>query len=82
MIILDGVYRHFKGDYYVVKELAKHTETGETLVIYTNLSNAETYARPLEMFVSKVDNEKYPDIEQEYRFQYVESNLLERAVFI
>lgn len=82
MVKLDGVYKYFKGDYYIVKELAKHTETGESLVIYTNLSTAETYARPLDMFVGKVDKEKYPEIEQEYRFQSVESNLLERGVFV
>ena len=44
----------------------------EPLVIYTcvnNIKKYETYARPLNMFLSKVDKEKYPDIEQKYRFE-------------
>lgn len=82
MVKLDGVYKYFKGDYYIVKEIAQHTETGESLVIYTNLSTAETYARPLDMFLSKVDKETYPEIEQDNRFQYVKSNSLERGISV
>lgn len=66
------VYHHFKGNYYKVIALAKHTETNENLVIYTALSDGrKTYARPYGMFMSKVDKEKYPEIEQEYRFEEV-----------
>lgn len=75
---MGGVYRHFKGNIYRVLGLAKHTETNETLVIYRccdlNTSNGleeygNTYARPLEMFLSEVDREKYPDAKQQYRFE-------------
>ena len=65
-----GIYRHFKGDYYLVEDIATHSETREKYVIYRSLyGENELYIRPMDMFLSKVDREKYPNVEQEYRFQ-------------
>ena len=66
----NGVYKHFKGDYYVVEDVAIHSETKEKYVVYRALYGAnELYIRPEEMFLSKVDKQKYPEVKQEYRFE-------------
>ena len=63
-------FKHFKNKDYKIITVANHSETWEELVIYYEIGN-ETHccARPIDMFFSKVDKEKYPDIEQEYRFE-------------
>lgn len=64
-------YRHFKGFLCKVIAIAKHSETLERMVIYEH--GGEIWARPYDLFISKVDKDKYPDIVQEYRFQLIEN---------
>lgn len=74
------IVQHFKretvsdpqsNDYlYEVVGVAIHTESKEPLMIYRALYGVKSlYARPLKMFYSLVDREKYPDIKQTYRFE-------------
>ena len=63
------IYKHFKGNLYEVLAIAMHTETEEMMVVYQDVEGEATYARPIEMFISKVDKEKYPNIAQEFRFE-------------
>ena len=82
-IQIGRVYRHFKGDYYLVEGVAQHSETGEPYVsadtTHKDLGgfvqyNTKLYGdgglwiRPLAMFLSPVDREKYPDAQQNERF--------------
>ena len=67
---INGVYRHFKGNYYLLIDVATHSETKEKYVVYRGLyGNNELYIKPFNMFFSEVDKEKYPEVKQQYRFE-------------
>lgn len=85
-----AIVRHFKREYitnpqsaeylYKILAFASHTETGEKLVIYQALYPPyKTCARPYDMFISEVDQVKYPDIKQKYRFEVIETDLFPQA---
>lgn len=68
-IKINGIYKHFKGTYHRVLFIAKDSETLEDMVVYTHENSEEIWVRPLREFLSKVDKEKYPEVEQVYRFE-------------
>ncbi len=72
-VIRNRVYKHFKGDYYLVEDVAFDSETQEEMVIYRKLyEDGSLWIRPKKMFLSEVDHEKYPNVEQKYRFELQE----------
>lgn len=55
---------------YEIVGIAEHTESGERLVIYRALyGEGGLFARPVEMFLSETDREKYPEATQRFRFE-------------
>ena len=77
------IVRHFKREtvdpatdqyLYMIVGTATHSETGEQMMVYSPLyGDGGLFVRPLDMFLSEVDHEKYPGIRQKYRFELEES---------
>lgn len=67
------VVRHFKGNQYEILYIARDSETTKEVVVYRALyGDRGVWVRPLDMFLSPVDREKYPDVQQTYRFEKAE----------
>lgn len=65
--------KHFKGKEYLILDIAEHTETGEEMVIYKALyDECKVWVRPLKIFSELVDKVKYPNVEQDFRFDLVD----------
>lgn len=72
-IKIHRIYKHFKGNYYLVEEIVKNSETLEEMVVYRKLYEDGTcWVRPLSDFLAEVDHNKYPKVTQKYRFELQE----------
>ena len=72
---IKGIYKHFKGNYYIVEDLAFDSETLKEMVVYRQLyGKSSLWVREKEMFLSEVDKNKYPEVEQKYRFELIHLN--------
>ena len=70
---IHGIYKHFKGNYYLVEEIVKNSETLEDMVVYRKLYEDGTcWVRPITDFLAEVDHNKYPIVKQKYRFELQE----------
>lgn len=70
---------HFKGNRYKVFAISKHTETDEEFVVYKCIHSEDPnadmntfWSRPIDMFLSGVDMEKYPGCQFDFRFMFME----------
>ena len=71
-VVIHGIYRHFKNKYYIVEDVAYHSETKEEYVVYRRLyGDGSLWIREKKMFLSEVDHKKYPDVSQKWRFALV-----------
>lgn len=62
---INGIYRHYKGDLYIVEDIAYHSETQEKLVVYRALyEDTKLWVRPYEMFLEEINKNG-----QKYRFE-------------
>ena len=72
-LILNRVYKHFKGDYYLLVDIGKDSETLEDIVIYRKLyDDGSLWVRTKKSFLSEVDHKKYPEVKQKYKFELIE----------
>lgn len=72
-LIIGRVYKHFKGNFYVVENVALDSETKEEMVVYRRLyGDGSLWVRPKDMFLSEVDHVKYPNVTQKFRFELQE----------
>ena len=70
---IHGIYRHFKNKYYIVEDVAYHSETKEEYVVYRRLYDDNSlWIREKSMFLSPVDKNKYPSVLQKWRFELVD----------
>lgn len=75
-IELNHIYRHFKGNYYLVKEIVYDSETNEEYVLYQALYDEyKTWIRKLTMFLEEIDINREDNItKQKYRFELIDLN--------
>ncbi len=70
---VNRIYKHFKGDYYIVLGTGINSETLDEYVIYRALyGEGKVYLREINNFLSEVDHKKYPNVKQKYRLELQE----------
>lgn len=72
-IKIKGIYQHYKGDKYLMEDVAIHSETGKEMVIYRGLyEDSPLWVRPKSLFLDQLDPEKAKQFGQKYRFEILD----------
>jgi hypothetical protein len=72
-VVIGGLYRHFKGKLYKVLMIAKDSETCKKMVVYQGqYDDNPVWVRDYDDFLMEVNHEKYPDVQQKYRFELID----------
>ena len=70
------IYRHFKGNYYFIQDVALDSETKERIVVYRPIydrNDSQIWVRSEEMFLEEIDQTRKDNTTgQKYRFELVE----------
>ena len=76
-VVVNRLYRHFKGNFYYVKDVAQHTESGEMMVVYQAMyGEYGTFVRPVDMFLEEIDPSREDNVTgQKYRFEIYNGQL-------
>ena len=70
---INGVYKHFKGDCYIVEDIATCSETMKPMVIFRSLyDNGELFVKYVDAFFAPIDRGKYPQVQQDRRFELMQ----------
>lgn len=70
-IKIKGIYRHYKGNLYIVEDICYHTETEEKMVVYRALyGEYKLWCRPYNMFLDIVNKNN-----QKHRFELIKEQL-------
>lgn len=72
IIEINKIYKHFKGHIYKVINIAYDSEDLRKVVVYEDINSNKVWVRDYDMFNSLVDKDKYPNVEQKYRFEEVD----------
>lgn len=69
-IKIGGIYKHFKGNMYIVEDFVHDARDGKILILYRACEGKqERWVRSVDEFLSEVDHTKYPNVKQKYRFE-------------
>lgn len=65
---MKGIYRHYKGNFYIVEDIAVHSETLEKMMVYRALyEDNKLWVRPYNMFLEELNKNN-----QKYRFELID----------
>ena len=69
---VEKVYRHFKGTYHQVLNIALNSETQERMVVYNHKNNGQIWVRPEKEFLEEIPKRSDNITGQKHRFEKID----------